>query len=455
MSTKIWLHTMGVLLLAVGCYFKVIATGNPVPTNDALRYITAAINLRDHQVLSMLEYDRDVVPVAGLLAGGPLIAVELAVAAADPGVSHTFVCALAKASNCDAQLAGLKWLRFVETLATFMFIWLLGSRIAGGAGAGWLACLIAFTCKDALHYTNLALAEPPHLLLCTATLYWLVRTGDEDGRPYHAVLLGFGLGAGVLIKPAVVVWIPLVAVLLVIRIASRTSFSIRPNRQSVSYSFIACGIASMLVGAWVFRNWQVAGVIALTDPTYLNAALAHRLAYNLMTWKEWAIGWVYYLPDFGDSFARDLFGRSATLPLGWGPDGFYVYGRDTLTVVAAEGRDGAAVRQYLLNTYVLSEPLKHLMVSLLLAFRGAFIGKYWGLAAWLLMIGSWRSLRLEARGAFVMVLLPPVALMLTQSLLSVSIARYNISLVPALSISTTLVILTVYRRLRGTPAPTS
>ncbi|MCB1745159.1 MAG: glycosyltransferase family 39 protein, partial [Gammaproteobacteria bacterium] len=313
-----WLHLGFAALLLLVCHQRIVATADEQPTADALRYITSALNLLDHGVLSMAEHRPDIEPAPGLLMGGPVTSLELALAAAlDGDLRQTFECALTQRADCVVHLSTLRWLHFLETILTLALIWLLGLRILGRPLQAWLACLLALACRDLFLYTGLALAEPLHLLLSVSTLYLLVRSADPDGRFRHALLLGLCLGAGALTRPAVLIWLPLAGALLLMVWIHRYRERSRPDWHALVRVVVAASLATAVVASWVIRNWVVSQTATLSDPTYLDLALAHRAGYNAMDYHEWLVGWIYYLPDFGDSLAADLFPPESYRRLGW------------------------------------------------------------------------------------------------------------------------------------------
>lgn len=159
-----------------------------------------------------------------------------------------------------------------------------------------------------------------------------------------------------------------------------------------------------------------------------------------MSWREWFVGWVYYLPDFGDSLAARLFGVESYERLGWNQQSYYIFGRDQLHAAALNAAPLPGTARYLFDEYVLTNPLKHAAVSLLLAWRGLFVGKIWGLIAVLLLPAALTLTALKYRRPLLLLLIPGIALLFAQAMLSVSIPRYNNMLVLPLAIAAAILL---------------
>jgi hypothetical protein len=181
-----------------------------------------------------------------------------------------------------------------------------------------------------------------------------------------------------------------------------------------------------IVGPWLYRNERATGQFAFSDPSYLAASLSHRAGYNAMSWRDWGIAWIDYLPDFGDKMAAALFGEAPVERLGWETGSYYAYGRDVLhPMVQKEAAPGTGT-SILLRDHILGQPLKHAAVTAVLTWRGLFIGHYWGLAGLLALIAF---LAVSGRAwEMGVVAVPAYAVAAFNAAISVSITRYNLQL---------------------------
>ena len=134
-----------------------------------------------------------------------------------------------------------------------------------------------------------------------------------------------------------------------------------------------------MLAPWSARNLSHFSSPALTA-SYGGYILAQRVIYNRMSWPEWGVAFIYWLPDFGDSLARDMYDPKYYEKLGFGPGTYYAEEapRYYQEVVAAAGSVNA-VAGYLLRHAVIGDPVKHTLVSLPLAVRALFPGRFCGL----------------------------------------------------------------------------
>ena len=136
------------------------------------------------------------------------------------------------------------------------------------------------------------------------------------------------------------------------------------------------------------------------------------------------------------------------------PDSYYMTGI---------GRDKTALRKsfetesdrlaYLYDTKILNRPFNHAAVTLILAYRGVWIVKYWTLIAvpaLLFIVG--RSLARRNRLDFVAFSLPALFMLFLHAAVSVNVHRYNLILIPGLALATSWLVLVCATRF-GIPAP--
>jgi hypothetical protein len=182
------------------------------------------------------------------------------------------------------------------------------------------------------------------------------------------------------------------------------------------------------------RNYLLFDRFTLTDPVYLEAVLSHRMAYNRMTWFEWMEGWIYYLPDFGDSLARWLFGNEIDV-LAQSTNGYNLYGVYVLhpQVHAITAPDLAT--WYLIKTYALGDPVKYIAVTALLTWRGIFVGQYVALLGLACLVGALRSMPQRQRELLAMTAIFGFAIAVLQGAMTPNIVRYNLAVTPIYAIS--------------------
>jgi hypothetical protein len=205
------------------------------------------------------------------------------------------------------------------------------------------------------------------------------------------------------------------------------------ERLPASVLGLTLGYAAIAL-PFLLRNGLQIGMWSVSDPAYLVASLCHRFGYNLMSWNEWMMGWLYYVPDFGDNLATKWFG-DAVSRLSWDKGGYYTYGRDVLLPeINATAAGSEAAQRLLIERYIFDMPLKNAAVTMLLLFRGIFVGGNWGTIAVLLVFPALWLMPAPRRGLWLMLLLPALGAALINAQASVSMSRYNLALIPAFAL---------------------
>ncbi|MCW0233885.1 MAG: glycosyltransferase family 39 protein [Ferrovibrio sp.] len=433
-SKQFFLHGIGLLGVLALIGLRILAV--PVTLEpDSQRYVVMGLNIADFGTLTGQGYQPHTPPQPGLGQGGLLTALEIAIAARLHEPTRQSLICFARhafpATDCTGPLAALKWLYAAE-LAIFLFALY---RIAllvftGDAVRAWLAVLVALPCRELWQYSRFVLGEPLFIAMAGLFLWAWLAAWKQPQRWTGWLLAGLVLGLTVLVKPS---WLALGPLTLLLLFAFVWRHIGRRDLALTGMSF-AIGFA-LPTAAFLLRNYIQLGHWIMSDPNYLIGNLSHRFAFNMMSWREWGMGWIYYLPDFGDNIAVKLFGTDAVARLGWGPASLYVYGRDVLQV-AMQKLSPSEAQQQILQAYALNDPLKNIAVTALLAFRGLFIGGKWGLYGLLASVVTmiW-LLRGEQRRLWLLLLLPALIMAGVNAQLSVSIVRYNLALVPAYALA--------------------
>ncbi|MGH7036485.1 MAG: hypothetical protein ACREFL_22390, partial [Stellaceae bacterium] len=139
-------------------------------------------------------------------------------------------------------------------------------------------------------------------------------------------------------------------------------------------------------------------------------------------------------PDFGHSWAKALFSPGAFRRLSYdAPDAFYVIGaRDA--AAAPLGQAGPSILS-LVRADILPHIGSYVAVTILLAWRGLWIGRYFSVVTVPLLFWKLCRVRDAAWMALMIVAMPPVFMLLLNAAVSVSAARYNIILEPVMAIA--------------------
>lgn len=437
-SLPTWLTGLLTLAITGAVLWRVLLPAITLD-GDSSRYLNAGLNLAQHGVFTAASYDPAVMPAPGLTHGGPLTAAEIALASLHDQTHDYFRCLLAAGKlgvPCAGSALGIQLLYVVE-ICIFLFAVFHIARLLGLVPlTAWYTVFAAMLCRELWRYTGYILTEP--LFLMTAGLFlwswlaaWLAPT-----RRLLWLLAGLALALCMLVKPAWNGLLPLLLLLLAWTGWRRPD--LRPQ-QFRNMLLLVLGYA-LLAGPFLLRNGLVLGHWSLSDPGYLIASLSHRLAFNMMTWDECLTGLLHYLPDFGDSLARRLLGPEAGLRIGWDAASYYIHGRDVVHPGVRHMEAGAALYR-LLADYVMSDPFKNAAVTLLLAWRGLFVGGKWALLALLL---AWPVLMRQASPdlsrRWLILLLPALGMLLLNAQASVSLQRYNLALIPAFAVILALLV---------------
>ncbi len=432
-----------VIVSAVVLAKPLLLSPDDAPEGDAPRYIAMGLNLAEHGVISGSFAGTDRAPKPGLGSGGPLVAFELAaITRLDSGTRESFICALTgppPGESCPVRLGGMKLAHWIEIVVFGGALWWTAWLLSGRPLVAWVALGLALTNRELATNAQQALTEP--LLLAFLGLFMVawIRAWQSWRWPDWSAA-GLLLGLLVLTKPAFAA-----AGLASVVLLGGAAILRWCGWRTAILSALALGTGTaMVLAPWLARSIAVVGAPEISDPAYFDTAFAHRVAYNAMSWREWLVGWIYYLPDFGDSLAAKWFPRELYEHLGWGDAGYYVYGRDVLYRQAAQAAGPGNIGSYLIAKYALADPIKHGAVSLLLAWRGLFVGKIWGLVGLLALVPAIALLRGRPRRLFVLLTLLAGAMLLAQSLVSVSIPRYNLALIPVFSIAAATVIAALF-----------
>ncbi len=241
-------------------------------------------------------------------------------------------------------------------------------------------------------------------------------------------MLAVLLGLTALTRPGFLYLLPFCVLLACLHAGRRW-----PGRRDAAA--MALGGAAVLA-PWILRNRLVLGRAALTYG-YDSHTLVQRIAFNTMSWREYGLAYLCWLPD-GTSLGRRWVGAGACDRFGWDeqPNSFYTLGlRHMLdeTLRAAGGYDHHL--SYLVHTYVLPHLGWHMMVSIPLALRGAYAAHWWGFV--LLPVCLWTTwVTLRERGSRYLALALPALFMLAfNASVAVNQVRYNLLLVPAYAVA--------------------
>ena len=269
--------------------------------------------------------------------------------------------------------------------------------VLGAVGVFWL--VLRLTSRRTLAYLGFLLTAQSGALLASADSFYtevhaatlMVAVGGlawvtaTSRRLVHAALLGLALAALVLTKVIFTyLWIPIALSLAVTDLLRR-----RVDRTTAGLIGAMLIAQAVPVVAWTTRNYLASGDFSVVEARSADV-LFRRVSFNTMRHDEWLAGFTYYLPPMGaspwlESIPRESFERfdsrratgfreSAQRSLRRQEDELREdreprldeTGERALPGLVQEGQAGKA------RTLLLADPVQHLKVGLLLAWRGMF-----------------------------------------------------------------------------------
>ena len=360
----------------------------------------------------------------------------LAVAAQiDPALRQGMNCVVSthdRPDVCPSAAPLMRVLQFAMLTGFYLLVWWIGAQVGGSLACAWLTLGLALIAVPTLmRSVEFLMTEMTCLFFCTAAIAaWLA--GLRAPRPWlWAAAAGALLGLTALTRPGFLYLLPLCVLLALMRAVPQWR---APAGWRPAAAMAAAGAA--MLAPWILRNAIVLGRAALTYG-YDSHTLVQRIAFNTMSWREYGLAYLCWLPD-GTSLGRRLIGPGACDRFGWDeqPNSFYTLGlRHMLdqTLRAAGGYDHHL--SYLLHTYILPHLLWHMAVSIPLALRGAYVAHWWGLL--LLPVCLWVTLAALRRRdpAILAITLPALFMLAFNAAVAVNQVRYNLLLVPAYAVA--------------------
>jgi 4-amino-4-deoxy-L-arabinose transferase-like glycosyltransferase len=441
------------LILAVTGSLWPRAKVQPLTAFDQPFYLGIAYDLR-HAVRFTNGYFFQTAPLAAPRPPGmrftPLYPALLAASAAlDPPFSRSMDC-LVRSRGHDAACPRDAWLprllQFLMLDGFFLLVWSIARQVTGSKRTGWIALGLAlFTAPILLGYVNYLMTEITALTLATAATAAALRGLARPQRARWLALAGALAGLTALTRPAF---------FYLFLLASAAGFVLALLRAHRAARF-RLALSFALAGALVLAPWFVRNIIVLHEARltagYGPQVLVQRIAFNEMSWAEYRLSFLCWLPD-GNGMGNLLFGPGACHRFQWSDqaDDFYAIGNGPLMNHALAAAGGwPHMLPYLLRTYILPHLWKHALVTISLALRGAYISHYWGFL--LFPCCLWfTGLALRRRnGLFLAATLPGWFMLLFTAAVSVNQPRYNLMLIPPFALSGALAIEALWRRRRA------
>lgn len=400
---------------------------------DEVEYLTVSRNVLEHGVFSDVPFsDKAPAPNGFFAPVAPLLYAGLM--KIDPELHETIACQMAHRADprphCRIHYSLLT--RGVMAALAVLGLWgswVLARSFGLGPVGSWIVLAVVAASGSHAYFARHFLTELPLLAVFPFFLALLARATDPATRQRRAlcIALGLAMGALALIRPSYVYQAYFIILTLPLLRHFRGAAPIGGlGLGAVLWTAIGYAIAVL---PWMLRNAVQLGEFALTTG-YDTNILAQRMMYNAMSWREWWMAWIYWLPDFGDTLGVALFGLEAVRKLSLlEPTGYHYAGNPPIAeFLRARIGDAPATLGNLLP-HLLAEWPKHVAVTLVMAWQGLWAGKYITFVALLLSPLALRvmALRGQLRG-FLVVALPVLLMVGFNAFVSVSIPRYNLPL---------------------------
>ena len=217
------------------------------------------------------------------------------------------------------------------------------------------------------------------------------------------------------------------------------------------------------VAGWTIRNGIVLGHYTVSEGR-ASESIGYRVAFNDLSARQIAAGFVHWTRGFGDKLSYLLFEPEAVAPFDWSkPGNFYEtvgnsIHRKVIETTEAHGGDlrggeNEVTGQFLAE--IRSRPLKHLATTTLFVYRGLWVDEFILVGLPLLLIVVWQALR-HWQWELLILLSPGLYGMLFYSFFTLNIPRYQLTSMPTLAVGAVLgamYLLAGYRQRRLAHSP--
>jgi 4-amino-4-deoxy-L-arabinose transferase-like glycosyltransferase len=410
---------------------------------DQIFYIGIGYDLAHHgQFTNGFMYDDPADPNPAVVTRPPGMrftplypALVAAASWADPAFGRAMACEVQNRGLNPACPRGAGLIRagqFLLLAGIYWLIWWCGGVVLRGQAGGWASLALALlTAPELLNYANYVMTEITALALYMAALAGVLKAGQGRHAARWMVAAGICAGLAALTRPA---FFDLLLVAGVVGIIVALWVRPRARRFGLAAAFLAAGL--LTISPWIARNVVVLGTPALTQG-YGAHVLNERIAFDEMTWPEYGKSFICWLPD-GNAEGDVLFGPNACRRFQWNdsPDNFYAIGNGPLMKQSLAASGGwPNMFGYLMRTYILAHPIKHFLVTLPLALRGAWISNYWGLLLMPICLARTILALWRRDSAFLVLALPAWFMLLFAAAISVNQTRYNLMLIAPFAIA--------------------
>jgi|GEM_PF-491643 len=361
----------------------------------------------------------------------------LLIAGMDENVSTAILCddKRLKQNECSGNFQKIVAVQVFLAALSLLFIFIIAESLSSSFIVAWLAMCIAVATGEFGYFARTYLTENLAFFSFYGLLLFLV-LGVMKHRAYLFLIAGLFAGFAILSRPSYAyLYYLLIPTLFVLLIWVKKLSPIQATKTAGMFAF--GGI--IVLAPWMIRNYMLFGDMAITRG-YGEFILLQRLAYNSMSWPEWGVFFIWGLPDFGDGMSKMLFSQNLWERLDYyhkGVSTYYNIGnssawRNQLLPAAITNDQHLS---HLIKTYILGDLFKHVMVTVPLALRGMWAGKYLALLG---VAFAWPVGRLMMQKKhltpYLLLLLPPLFMVGLHGFVSVNVVRYNVPMIAVYSV---------------------
>lgn len=226
-------------------------------------------------------------------------------------------------------------------------------------------------------------------------------------------------------------------------------------RSSLTKLAVFSIIATTPIALWMDRNHDITGRYQFTDSRG-GIALSTRVVFNDMDLVDYLAAFTYWTRGAGDGWAEDLFPAEVVKPFGWyEEDGYYLrgqlgFGKHVNEIVATEGLSSVEASdkaEQELKDAILSHPIKHIVTTLPLIYRGIWIDEFAVITFPAFIALLVYALR-RRQALLIAVLLPSLFSLVFYAAFSLNLARYQMTALPGFAIAFAFFALWARERIR-------
>lgn len=459
-SNTTTLQLLLVFILSIGViWFQSLDYEKELRTGDSYIYLSTAIDLKEKGVLTNGTFGGSF-PEKGAQGQGtfftPIYPLFLSVIMRfDKTFYENSKCHVASTNGAEASKCGNDYKNVIKTQIILgainaVFIWIAAFLLTRKTVIAWgsvgIALLSGVYGEYATHIMTEAILFPLFTLACfLGALAWQYRKNLKKSA-WFWLACGIAFGLVTLTRPAYayVLYIGAPFLFLSYLLFVKNGFA-----NALKIPLILFMGFIIIVGPWIMRNGITTGDYVISKG-YGPYILVQRLAYNDMTMQEWRASFLYHMPDFGDKLAKKLYGEDAYARFKYeNKEGFFYIGHTKFRQqINSEVDNPDEVMGHLIKNYLIPNLGKHTIVTFSMLANGIGIGKYWAfvigplflLALILALVRNW--------GALIVCAFPGIFMLGFHAFTSVNVTRYNMPMVPAMSLAAAWVLYIGYQEFK-------